>query len=116
VLGGEAVDLAQLLRQQVGAVQALVEFLDPRELELLALGEVLGVLPERKPGSFEVLGELGLSGLACFVPDLAADLIERVSSRPGLPLASVPSRRSKPVPWGLHPGACHSEVSSEERH
>ena len=46
-----AVDLAQLLGEQVGAVEPLVELLDAGELELLALGQVLGVLPECEPGA-----------------------------------------------------------------
>ena len=33
----------------IGAVEALVDLLDPRELELLTLGEVAGVLPQREP-------------------------------------------------------------------
>jgi hypothetical protein len=52
VVGLDPVDLAQLLAEQVGAVQPLVELLDPGELELLALGQVLGVLPQREPGAF----------------------------------------------------------------
>jgi len=45
---------------------------------LLAVGEVLSVLPEREPGALEVLGELLIAGAAGFVPDLAADLIQRI--------------------------------------
>ena len=78
MLGGDAVDLAQLLGEQVGAVQALVELLDASELELFALGQVLGVLPEREPGFLELFGELLLALAASLIPDLAADLIERV--------------------------------------
>ena len=78
VVGGDAVDLAQLLAEQVGAVQPVVELLDPRQLELLALGQVLGVLPQREPGAFELAGELGLALAAGLVPDLAADLVQRV--------------------------------------
>ena len=48
------------------------------ELELLALGQVLGVLPEREPGALE-LAWRAASGLAAgLVPDLAADLVQRV--------------------------------------
>ena len=39
----DAVDLPQLLGEQVGAVQALVGLLDARQLELLALGQVARV-------------------------------------------------------------------------
>ena len=38
--GGEAVDLAQLLLEQVGAVQPLVDLLDLGELELLSVGQI----------------------------------------------------------------------------
>ena len=78
MVGGDAVDLAQLLAEQVGAVQPLVELLDAGELELLALGEVLGVLPEREPGAFELARELRLALAAGLVPHLATDLVQRV--------------------------------------
>ena len=78
VLGGDAVDLAQLLGEEVGAVQLVVELLDARELELLAFGQVLGVFPEREPRALELAGELGLALTAGVVPDLAADLVQRV--------------------------------------
>ena len=58
VLESDAVDLAQLLGEQVGAVQLLVELLDARELDLLLLGQVARVLPEREPGALELGGEL----------------------------------------------------------
>ena len=45
VLGVDAVDVSELLGEEVGAVQPLVELLEPGELELLTLGEVAGVLP-----------------------------------------------------------------------
>jgi len=48
---------------------------------LLAVGQVLSVLPEREPGAFEILGELLVTGAAGFVPDLAADLIQCVYAR-----------------------------------
>ena len=56
VVGGDAVDLPELLAEQVGAVQPLVELLDSCQLELLAVGQVLGVLPEREPGALELAG------------------------------------------------------------
>jgi len=56
----------------------LVELLDAGELELLALGEVAGVLPQREPRALELAGELGLPLTACLVPHLAADLVQRV--------------------------------------
>ena len=78
MLGGDAVDLAELLGEQVSSVQALVELLDASELELLARGQVLGVLPEREPGALELFREPLLALAASLVPDLATDLIERV--------------------------------------
>jgi len=66
------------LGEQVSAVQALVGLLDAGELLLLAVGQLLNVLPEREPGAFEILGELLVTGAAGFVPDLAADLIQGI--------------------------------------
>ena len=71
-MGADAIDLAQLLGEEVGAVQALVGLLDACELELLAVGQVAGVLPQREAGAFEIFGELFVTGAAGFVPDLAA--------------------------------------------
>ena len=99
VLGGDAVDLAQLLGEQVGAVQALVELLDASELELLALGQVPGVLPERELGALELFGELLLALAASLVPDLAADLIERVGGGlDDVPRGACISRAAPPPP------------------
>jgi hypothetical protein len=74
----DAVDLAQLLGEQVGAVQPLVELLDAGEFQLLLLGEVARVLPEREAGALELGGELLLALAASLVLDLAADVVERV--------------------------------------
>jgi hypothetical protein len=79
-LEGDAVDLAELLGDQVGAVGRLVGLLDLGELDLLAVGQVVRVLPQREEGALEVLRGLLVAGLAGFVPDLAADLVERVGS------------------------------------
>ena len=49
-----------------------------RELGRLAVGEVLGVLPDREAGAFELAGELQVALAARLVPDLAADLVERL--------------------------------------
>ncbi len=78
VLVGDAVDLAQLLGEQIGAEEALVDLLDAGELQLLALGQPLGVLPEREARALQLARELALALAAGLVPDLAADLIERV--------------------------------------
>ena len=68
----------QLLGEQVGAEQALVDLLDAGELELLALGQLLCVLPQHEARALELLGEQRFTGLARFVPDLATDLIQHV--------------------------------------
>jgi hypothetical protein len=83
VLGRDAVDRAQLLVEQGGAIQRLVGARDDRERGALAVGEVLGVLPERKARALELLGRAGLAGLARRIPDVAADLVERVGRRLG---------------------------------
>jgi len=72
------VDPAQLLFEQVGAVDRRVELLDEGELGLLAVGQVLGPLPEREPGALELLGELLVAGAAGLVPHLTADLVQGV--------------------------------------
>ena len=78
-LGGrDPVDLPELLLQEVGAEERPVGLLDPRELDLLAGGEVLGVLPEREAGVLELARERGQAFPARLVPDLAADLVERL--------------------------------------
>ena len=59
--GPAAEDLAQLLLEQVGAVEGPVEALDVGELCLLAIGQVLGVLPEREAGALQLAGDLVLS-------------------------------------------------------
>jgi hypothetical protein len=45
---------------------------------LLAVGEVLGVLPQREPRALEILGDSDLTGAAGVVLDLAADFVQRV--------------------------------------
>ena len=75
---GESVDLAKLLLEQVGAVQPGVGVLDRGELERLAVGEVLGVLPDREPRALQIAGALDVSLSARLVPDLAAYLVKRV--------------------------------------
>jgi hypothetical protein len=50
--------------------------LDRGELGGLAVGEVLGVLPDREPGAFEVAGEPEVALPARLVPDLAEDVVQ----------------------------------------
>jgi hypothetical protein len=78
VLGGQPVDLPELLLEQVRPVQPGVGLLDARELRGLAVGEVFGVLPQRVPCALEILRSGDLTGLARLVSDLAADLVQRV--------------------------------------
>jgi hypothetical protein len=71
-------DLAQLLLEQVGAVEGAVGVRDLGEGGVLALGEVLGVLPKGEAGALELAGPGLLTALAGGVPDLAADLVKGV--------------------------------------
>src|SRR4051795_5108224 len=80
----DPVDLAQLLGEQVGAEEPLVQLLDAGELELLALGEVPHVLPQREPGALQLLGQ------------------ERAAGRATRPAPAVRHRRS--VPAGIPAG------------
>jgi hypothetical protein len=78
VAGGQPVDLSELLLEQVGTVQPRVGLLNARELRLLAVGEVLGVLPQREPGALQIMRGRDLTGLARLVSDLATDLVQGV--------------------------------------
>jgi hypothetical protein len=80
--GSQLEDLAELLLEEVGAVEALVGLLDQGELGLLACGQVFRVLPEREPGSLEFPGDGSLAAPPGRVPDLAPDLVEGLG-RPG---------------------------------
>src|SRR5659263_321135 len=76
VLALEREDLTQLLLEQVGPVEAVVDLGDPGQLGRLLLGEVFGVLPQRVPGVFEVAGVPAEALLAGRVPGLAANLVQ----------------------------------------
>jgi hypothetical protein len=76
--GGELVDLAQLFLEQVRAIQVGVGLLDRGELRGLAVGEIFGVLSDREPGAFELAGELQVALAPRLVPDLAADVVQRL--------------------------------------
>jgi hypothetical protein len=71
-------DLAERLLQLVRPVEGLVRRRDPGELDLLGLGQVDRVLPQRVPGTLELAGGGGVLGAAGVVPDLAADLVQCV--------------------------------------
>src|SRR5665811_95138 len=105
-------DHPQTLFEQVGAVELRVGGGDPGEFDLLVLGEVLGVLPQRVPGSLQPLGELAartwwrvatwasaatlglLAGQrAGVVPGSAADLIERIGGPVRSARGAVPAFR-----------------------
>jgi hypothetical protein len=73
--------LIAALGEEVGAVEPVVELLEASELEPLALGQVARVLPQRESGALEFARELGLADAARIVPDLAADLIQRVGGQ-----------------------------------
>ena len=53
---GELEDKAEVLLEEMGPEQPLVDALDPRQLAFLAGGEVLGVLRERVGAPFELPG------------------------------------------------------------
>jgi hypothetical protein len=78
LLVADAVDQAQLLGDQVAAVQRFVGLLDVRELGLLFLVEFGGIHPQREAAALDRLRLLRVPFAARLVPHLAADLIERV--------------------------------------
>src|SRR5664280_927811 len=82
VLALEREDLTQLLLEQVGPVEAVVDLGDPGQLGRLLVGEVFGVLPQRVPGVFEVAGVPAGPLLAGRVPCLAANLVQGVCGAP----------------------------------
>ena len=47
----------------------------------MAFGEPFRVHPQREPDAFELANEAGLSSLAGVVPDVAADLVQRVGGK-----------------------------------
>ncbi len=47
-------DEAEVLLEEMGPEQGLIDALDPGELSFLTGGEVLGVLPERVAAPFEL--------------------------------------------------------------
>src|SRR6266498_1903321 len=69
----------KLLLEQVGAVQAIVDLGDPGKLAPLPAGQVLRVLPQRIPRALELPSQPRLAMLAGRVPDLPADLVQRVA-------------------------------------
>jgi len=73
----ELVDLSELLFEQVGAVEPGVGLLDRGELRGLAIGEVLGVLPDSEPGALELARALQVPLAAGRVPHHAADVVQR---------------------------------------
>jgi hypothetical protein len=76
-----------LLFEEIGPVELGVDRRDPGELGLLALGQVLGVLPQGVARSLQIVG-VGLHpGPARLVPHLAAHPVEGV----GGPLHDVES-------------------------
>ena len=76
--GRESVDLAELFFEQVRAVEPDVGLLDRGKLDGLAVGEVLGVLPDREPRTLELARELEIPLASCLVPHLAANLVQRL--------------------------------------
>ena len=73
---GELEYEAEVLLEQMGAEQRLVDALDPDQLAFLAWGEVLGILPERVAASLELPGVSEITSPASVVPDFPSDLVE----------------------------------------
>src|SRR5262252_2044118 len=67
---GQLEGQAELLFEQIGAVQGLVQLGDPGQARLLVLGEVLGVLDEGVASALDDLGQAPLVGAPGLVPDL----------------------------------------------
>src|SRR2546427_10350736 len=82
LLEGKLEDEAEVLLQQVGTEQRLVDALDPVQLADLLVGEVLGVLPECPAGALELPCVQVITSSAGIVPDLTSDLIQS-PGRPG---------------------------------
>ena len=89
VLPFDGEHVAQAFFEEVAAVETRVGLGDPVELVALAVGEVLGVLPQRVAGVLErsrVTGRVATAAAfadpwavaARVVPGLAADLVERL--------------------------------------
>src|SRR5579875_2227929 len=74
--GGD--DGPQLLFQQVGPVEGGILLSDPRELLLLAGGQVLGVLPQGEPAALELFRIRPHALSPCLVPDLPSHFVQGV--------------------------------------
>ena len=75
---GHAEDLAQLLLEEVSAIERSVGPLNRGQLGLLLGREVRRVLPEGPAGATDLIGHGGLALAAGVVPDGAADLVQGV--------------------------------------
>lgn len=109
----------QALVQQVGAVQARIGLGDPGRLLVLAVGEVLRVLPQRVAGVLECPGVPGrpacptaVDGTAGFVPSLAANLVEGVGGA-GDDVESVGASHSVGASFGHHLGDPVSGIGAD---
>ena len=110
---GESVDLPKLLLEQVGAVEPGVGVLDRGELRLLAVGEVLWVLPDREPSAFELAGELPVALAACLVPHFAADIVQRLC-REHHDVERVHASDGVRDSFGDRPGDPHGHVGRDQ--
>ena len=79
---GELEDEAEVLLQKVGPEERAVDLLQPGQLPLLALGQVLLVPPDRIAGALQLARVSVLAAVPGVVPDLAPDLVEGLG-RPG---------------------------------
>jgi len=101
--GQEPEDLAQLFPEQVGPVQRLVGLLDLGQLELLARGQILGVLPKGESGTPELPGHRGLPAPPGGFPDLLADLVENLGG-PGDDMEGIQTEPGVKAALRYHPG------------
>src|SRR5207244_7343996 len=74
-------DDSELLLQEVGAVEPVVDGGDRGELRLLALGQPLRALPECPAGALQPAGAGRVARAAGLVPDLAPYLVEGVGGQ-----------------------------------
>ena len=75
----EGEDLPELLLEQVGPEQLVVDLRDPVQLGLLPVGEVLWVFPQRVAGALEVAGVHAHPTFAGGVPGVASDLVHGIA-------------------------------------
>ena len=98
LVGGEFEDRPQAFLEQVGAVEPGVGLGDPVQLRLLAVGEVLRVLPQRVPGAAQCLGRSGGHGGApAMGPPVVAGVPGAAGGVPGLATHRIEGSVAQPT-------------------